>query len=70
MMKFSILFFSLLVSLVTIAQKEADYWYFGRNAGIRFTTSGPVVLETSAVCALVAIIPLLTLVALAPGPAR
>ena len=47
MMKFSILFFSLLVSLVTIAQKEADYWYFGRNAGIRFTTSGPVVLEDS-----------------------
>lgn len=47
MMKLFILTFFFLASFAVVAQKEADYWYFGRNAGIHFTASGPVALEDS-----------------------
>ena len=45
MIKLSVLAFSCLASLTLTAQKEADFWYFGKNAGIRFTDSGPVALQ-------------------------
>ncbi|OSY88387.1 hypothetical protein WH52_06405 [Tenacibaculum holothuriorum] len=34
----------LLTSIVTIAQNEANNWYFGRNAGINFSAGNPVAL--------------------------
>lgn len=34
-----------LQSLALMAQKEADFWYFGNNAGIQFTPTGPIALE-------------------------
>ncbi len=39
---------TIFISSNTFAQKEADFWYFGRNAGVQFTATGPVALENGA----------------------
>jgi outer membrane protein OmpA-like peptidoglycan-associated protein len=40
---------SFFIPVVSVfAQKEADFWYFGNNAGIQFTAAGPVALENGA----------------------
>jgi len=47
-MKKVLFVFSIFVSLTSFSQKEADFWYFGNNAGIQFTPTGPVALENGA----------------------
>ncbi|MFD1004694.1 T9SS type B sorting domain-containing protein [Winogradskyella aquimaris] len=43
MKKSCLLVFTVLFSALTFAQSEASYWYFGRNAGLRFdATTGTV----------------------------
>ena len=37
--------FLLCFALSSYGQKEANYWYFGQNAGLDFTTGSPVVLN-------------------------
>ncbi|WP_420552876.1 T9SS type B sorting domain-containing protein [Tenacibaculum aiptasiae] len=44
-MKKVIITFFLLTSLITSAQKEANIWYFGRNAGIDFSAGAPTALN-------------------------
>lgn len=44
-MKKVIITFFLLTSLITTAQKEANIWYFGRNAGINFSVGNPIALN-------------------------
>lgn len=44
MKKLFIVFLFLTTSYVT-AQKEANFWYFGRNAGIDFSSGSPVVIN-------------------------
>ncbi len=39
----------LLISLSLSAQKHGNYWYFGRNAGIKFTNGTPEVLFDGAI---------------------
>src|SRR6218665_1020541 len=48
MKKITLLLSLLFVGTTTFAQKEADFWYFGKNAGIQFTSSGPAALENGA----------------------
>jgi gliding motility-associated-like protein len=36
--------FIFLITVNTYAQKEANYWYFGENAGLDFSSGSPVVL--------------------------
>ena len=43
-MKKVIIAFFLLSSIITTAQKEANIWYFGRNAGIDFSAGNPTAL--------------------------
>lgn len=38
-------FLLLLVAITTHAQKEANYWYFGRNAGLDFSTNPPTPIK-------------------------
>lgn len=40
-----ILFIVLLFSLQLSAQKEANFWYFGENAGLDFSSGSPVALD-------------------------
>jgi len=46
------LFISILISVlfssVTIAQKEANYWFFGQNAGLNFSNGSPVAITDGA----------------------
>jgi hypothetical protein len=46
-MKYSVLVFSFF-SLFTFSQKEANTWYFGRNAGLDFSTGKPIALTDGA----------------------
>jgi hypothetical protein len=39
------LFILLLFSLQLSAQKEANFWYFGENAGLDFSSGSPVALD-------------------------
>ena len=43
-MKKTIIFFLLLYTTLVFTQKEANIWYFGRNAGIDFNSGSPVAL--------------------------
>ncbi len=47
-MKHVLLLFSVGFFSTVFAQKETDFWYFGRNAGMQFTENGPVALENGA----------------------
>ena len=44
-MKKSILLLLLIFTLNIFSQKEANIWYFGRNAGIDFNTNPPIALK-------------------------
>ncbi|MEA3496721.1 MAG: hypothetical protein U9R42_11875, partial [Bacteroidota bacterium] len=44
MRKLLVIFFLITVSLNSFAQREAENWYFGKNAGIKFTDTGSVSL--------------------------
>ena len=43
-MKKTLLVYLFLISTVTFAQKEANNWYFGHNAGVTFNSGAPVAL--------------------------
>jgi hypothetical protein len=43
-MKHKLSFILLFLTLYTFSQKEANFWYFGRNAGIDFTNGAPTAL--------------------------
>ncbi|MEA3494402.1 MAG: hypothetical protein U9R42_00010 [Bacteroidota bacterium] len=44
MKKLLVIFFLITVSLNSFAQREAKNWYFGKNAGIKFTDTCTVSL--------------------------
>jgi hypothetical protein len=46
-MKKSLLLITIFFSLNIFSQKEANFWYFGRNAGIDFNTTPPTALTDS-----------------------
>ena len=46
MKRFTIIIISLLLSTVTIAQKEANLWFFGQYAGLDFSNGSPVAVTT------------------------
>lgn len=46
MTRLSIIFLALLFSTITVAQKEANYWFFGENAGLDFSNGAPVAITT------------------------
>lgn len=43
-MKYILCFISFLVTISIFGQREANNWYFGKNAGINFSTTPPTVL--------------------------
>jgi outer membrane protein OmpA-like peptidoglycan-associated protein len=45
---FLFIFFSLLSFALAVAQKEANIWYFGKKAGVDFSTGQPVALTDGA----------------------
>ena len=48
MKKYTIVLFSLLLSLSLTAQKQASFWFFGEFAGLDFNSGNPVALTTGA----------------------
>jgi hypothetical protein len=51
-MKKRLLLITILFALNTFSQKEANFWYFGRNAGIDFNTSPPSTITNGAISTL------------------
>jgi hypothetical protein len=51
-MKKRVLLITILFALNTFSQKEANLWYFGRNAGIDFNTSPPSTITNGAISTL------------------
>ena len=42
-MKKLLVFITLIITFNTLAQGEANFWYFGKNAGLDFNSGDPVV---------------------------
>ncbi len=48
MVRLLISFLALLLSTITVAQKEANFWFFGQNAGLDFSNGSPTAITNGA----------------------